>query len=176
MRILRLDDPVVDGAGSRSTSLPAAATHVVEHFAQAGGDRPILGRSMPAASSTVARRSLMSWRREVNIDAIFERDDHLRQAEFGNRSHFLQARQAADGLLDGKRDSLFDFFRPQRRSDGVDLHLNRRGVGKGIDIQVTQRHSAGDGEDGKPQNHQKPVPQRKIDDAIESIHGWFSGD
>ena len=139
----------------------------MEHFAQAGGDRSHLRPLDAAGQFDRGEPFVDELPRKVNIDAVLERHDDLREAELRNRSHSLQARQAADGLLDRKRDPLLNFFRPQRRRNGVDLHLHRRGIGKGIDIQVTQRHSARDGEDGSAQNHQQPVPQRKIDDPIE---------
>ena len=55
--------------------------------------------------------------------------------------NLLQSRQAADRLLDGKRDLPLDFFGTQRGDDGVDLHLHRRGVGEGVDVQVLQRQT-----------------------------------
>ena len=48
-------------------------------------------------------------------------------------------RQPADRLLDRERDLLLDFLRPERRRDGVDLHLHRRRVGKGVDVEIAQR-------------------------------------
>ena len=56
----------------------------------------------------------------------------------------LQTGQAADRLLDQKRDLLLDFFGPERGRDRVDLHLHRRGVWKGVDVQVSQRGPADD--------------------------------
>ena len=33
---------------------------------------------------------------------------------------------------------------PERRRDGVDLHLHRRRVGEGVDVELAQRHDARD--------------------------------
>ena len=106
---------------------------------------------------------------EVDVGAVLERHDDLRQAELRDRPHALQAGQAADRLLDRKRDPLLDFFRPERRRDGVDLHLDRRRVGKGIDIEIAQRHAAHRRQRHDAGNDQQAVPQRKVDDPVQ--HG-----
>ncbi len=48
----------------------------------------------------------------------------------------LQARQAVDGLLDGEGDLPLDFLGSQTGRDRVDLHLYRRRVRKGVDVQL----------------------------------------
>ncbi len=106
---------------------------------------------------------------EVDIGAVFERDDHLREAELRDRAHHLQAWQTAQRLFDGKRDPLFDFLRAQRRGHGVDLHLHGRGVGEGVDVEIAQRHPAGNREHGGCRDHQKAVPQREIDNSVEHV-------
>ena len=54
---------------------------------------------------------------------------------------------------------LLDFLGPQRRGGGVDLHLDRRGIRKGVDIEEGERESAQRRERHRSQNDQEPVPQ-----------------
>ena len=79
----------------------------------------------------------------------------------------FEPRQAADRLLDRERDPLLDFLRPQRRRDRVDLHLHRRGIGKGIDVEIAQRQPAEHRRKRDAQDHQQPMPQRKVDDPVQ---------
>ena len=62
-------------------------------------------------------------------------------------------------LLDGEGDLLLDFLGPQRRGGGVNLHLDRRGIRKGVDIEEGERESAQHRERHRSQNDQEPVPQ-----------------
>ena len=75
---------------------------------------------MPSGSATPLRRSETYCRASV------------RKTEFGHRAHVDQAGQAAYGQFDRQGDLLLDLFRAERRCHGVDLHLSRRRVGKGI--------------------------------------------
>ena len=58
---------------------------------------------MPAGISTVAEPLVDELPGEVDVGAVLEGDDHLRQPELRDRAHLLQARQAADRLLDRER-------------------------------------------------------------------------
>ncbi len=56
---------------------------------------------------------------------------------------------------------------PEGRGDGVDLHLHRGGVGKGVDRQAQQRPGADSEGDDKEQNHQQAVVQREFNQTFE---------
>ena len=60
---------------------------------------------------------------KVDVGAVLEDDHHLRQAELGRGAQPLDARQVAQGLLDGEGDLLLDLLGAQGGGDGVDLHL-----------------------------------------------------
>src|SRR5262249_2034921 len=62
---------------------------------------------------------------------------------------------------------LFDFLRCQRRSDGIDLHLDRRHVREGIDVESGQGETAKHHEDQGDHNHEETVAQRPLNDAVE---------
>ena len=78
----------------------------------------------------------------------------------------LQSRQAADGLFNRKRDLPLDLFRAEGWNDGVDLNLDRRRVGKGVNVEKLQRDCPGDGGGQRAENHQHAIPQREVDDVV----------
>ena len=89
----------------------------MEDFAQAGRHRPHL-RPFDALRHFDRRQPFVDeLAGEVDVGAVLEGHHHLRQPELRDRPQLLQARQAADRLLDGKRDLLLDFFGPERRGD-----------------------------------------------------------
>src|SRR5262249_13401118 len=94
---------------------------------------------LDSCSQLHSRQSLIDQlTSKIDVRSVLERNDNLRQTEFRHRAHLLQSRQAANGLLDGKCDPLLDLFRSQRRGDRIDLHLYRRAVWKGVDVQMAQ--------------------------------------
>src|SRR5262249_42753749 len=53
------------------------------------------------------------------------------------------------------------------RGGGVDLHLHRRGVGEGVDVEQAQRQHP-DGREGQhPHGHQEAVAQREFDHPVQ---------
>ena len=76
------------------------------------------------------------------------------------------------GQLDRKRDQPLDFFGHQRRGRRVDLHLHRRRVGKGVEVQRPRRIDADERHDQRKDHHDGTVVERPDDDASGHV---FSG-
>ena len=106
---------------------------------------------------------------EVDIRAVVKRDDNLREAKLRERADDLQAWQTADRLLHWEGDLAFSLFWRQRGSNRIDLNLNRRRIRKGVDVEAPERNQPQAREAQGDQDHQRPVPERKIDDPVE--HG-----
>ena len=79
---------------SSVTSLPLPGDDVVEHFAQAGGDRPHLRPLDPVGQLDRRQPLVDELPGEVDVGAVLERDDHLRQAELRDRAHAAPAAAA----------------------------------------------------------------------------------
>src|SRR5207253_625111 len=79
----------------------------------------------------------------------------------------LQARHAADLLFDGKGDLLLDLLRRERRRRAVDLDLDGRRIGKGVDIELSEREGPHDGAGNHAKDHPEAMPQRKVDNPIQ---------
>ena len=81
-------------------------------------------------------------------------------------------RAAANRLLEGERNPLLNFLRPKRSSYRIDLHLHRRGIGERIDIEIAKRDPTEHRRKRNAQDHQQPMPQRKINNPIQ--HAMYS--
>ena len=149
---LRLDHPIVDRPQfrqtrrTRSSRLSLGEIHslvgqnIVEHFAQARGDRPHL-RTLDAFGQLDRAQPLVDQLPgEIDVDAVFEDHHHLREAELGDRAQIFQTGQTADRLLDREGDLPLDLLGRQSRGDGVDLNLDRRRVRERVDVQLRQRN------------------------------------
>ena len=131
----------------------------MKDFPKARRDRPHL-RALDALGEFHDAQTLVDkLPGEVDVGSIVEGDDHLRQAELGDRTHIFQARQPADRLFDRQGDLPFDLLGGERRSDGVDLNLGRGGVGEGVDVQTRQRKNAQAGQRQGDDDDQQTVPQ-----------------
>ena len=79
------DDPVVHRA-QVGQAVASSRRAVMKDFAQPRGDRPHLGRSMPGGNLDVGQPLVDQLPGEVDIRAVVERDDDLRQAELRHAS------------------------------------------------------------------------------------------
>jgi hypothetical protein len=70
-------------------------------------------------------------------------------------------------LLDASADQTLDVERAQRRGHRVDLNLDGRRVGKGVERQPPEGDDARDGERKGRQDDDQPVAQREIDDLVQ---------
>ena len=88
---LRLDDPIVDGA--QVGGVVALAGHdVMEDLAQPGGHRPHLRAARCRCGSWTAAQPLVDHLPgEIDVGAVLEHDDHLRQAELRDGPDGLRA-------------------------------------------------------------------------------------
>ena len=82
----------------------------MEDLAESGGDRTHLRPRNAFGDLGDAQPFVDHLAGEVDVRAVGEDDDHLRDAELGDRAQLLKMRQAVDGLLDGKGDLPFDFL------------------------------------------------------------------
>ena len=104
-----------------------------------------------------------------HVGVFVESDNDLRKPKFGDRSHRLQMRHAAERLFHRIRDASLDFFRIELRNDRIHLNLNRRDVGKRVDVQTAHRHQPQDGESQGEHNHRKAMMQREVDDSSKHL-------
>ena len=142
----------------------------MEDLAQTGGDRPHLRPWSSLRESPGSRRPLVDLLAgEVDVGAVFEGHDHLGQAETVTRAHLLQTRQSAERLLDREGDLPLDLLGGQPRRRGVDLHLDRRGVRKGIDVDGADDVETATGENDGRQDDQEAMFERPFDDLVQ--HG-----
>ena len=109
---------------------------------------------------------------EVQVRAVLEADDDLREAEFGNAAEFRQLRQARERLLDRRGDLPFHFLRPERRGHRVDLDLDGRRVRERVHVEVFDRHGPRQGANDRAEDDPAPVPNRVLDEPIQ--HEGFS--
>ena len=107
---LGLDDPVVNGAQIGQV-VALAGDDIVKDLAQAGGDRSHLGPFHAGRQLDGGQPLVDQLAGEVDVGAVVEGDDHLRQAELRDRAELLQTGQPADGLLDREGDLPLDLLR-----------------------------------------------------------------
>ena len=107
---------------------------------------------------------------EVERCPVIEDHGHEGEAELGDGAHLLGVGQPHERRLDGERDALLDFGRSQARRLGDDHDLVVREVGERLDREVPKRHDAGDGESRDAGQHQRPVPGRGGDEALDEAH------
>ena len=165
---LGLDDPVLDRAqvgelfnlllpGQPGDVHPLKPQHVVEHFAQAGGDGAHLRPGDSLGQLDRAQAFGQQLPGEVDIYVVFEDHHHLRQPELGNRPQLLQSGKAADDLFDGEGNLPLHFLGSQGRSHRVYLDHHGGGVGKGVDVQVLKRPHPRGGGQAHHQQHQSAI-------------------
>ena len=77
----------------------------------------------------------------MSVSSLEDRD-HLREPELRDRADLSQPLQAAEGVLDGEGDLPLDLLGRERGGDGVDLDLDRRRVGEGVQRQSRPRPDA----------------------------------
>lgn len=113
--------------------------HVVKHLPKPVETGPIWGRSIPSGSSTVTRRCSTSSRAKwmstpsSNVTTTCERPN----LEI-DRSNWRPGRPLI-ACSTGNVICVSISSGESRRRYSVDLHLSRRRVGKGVDVQMPQR-------------------------------------
>jgi hypothetical protein len=97
-------------AGKNDRRRLVGARHgIVQDLAQARGDRPHF--RLHARRQVDRPQTLVDEiARRQDFRTVVESDDDLRQPELRSRANLRQVRQAADRLLNGKRDLPFDFL------------------------------------------------------------------
>jgi hypothetical protein len=131
---------------------------------------------MPSGNSTLPNRSRINFHasqplqnqlpRIIDMGIIVEGCDNLGEPEFRNRAHVAEAGQTGNSEFYRQSDLLLDFLGIERRGVGIDLHLNRGGIGKSID--GDQPHGAkADTQAHCEQDYDKQsIVERKVDDFV----------
>ena len=99
---------------------------------------------------------------EIDVGAVLECDDYLRQAELRDGTDGLEPGQSTQNLLDRESDLLLDLLRAEGRGHGVDLYLHRRRVGESVKIEMPHGHPA------KGSKNQHRQGYRRIGSAAKS--------
>ena len=135
----------------------SAVVHaVVEDFAETGRDGRELGER---AGGQPFQHALQPLGHElagaIDVGAVLELKGHLRQAELGDGTHFLDGGQTGQFEFDGLRDELLRFLGGERGDFGVDLHLHAGDVWHGVNGQV----------EGRPESHAQQGRRAEQDDG-----------
>ncbi len=164
---LRLHHPVMQAPEFVEAALRVVGTKdIMEDLTKTGGDRPKFGAFDPRRQGDAGESFHDQLPRIVDRHVITKGGDDLGKTELGDRTDADQGGQTGNSQLHRHGQLPFHLFRTKGRSDGVDLHLHRRGVGEGIDRQVQQRPGAGAKGDDKEEDHQQAVPQREFNQAF----------
>src|SRR5207249_2338085 len=95
---------------------------------------------------------------------------HDRQPELGFRFDARDTRDAVHLVLDREGDLSLDFFRRQPFGFGVDLDLDWCYVGKGIDVQASERENSARHDQHRNDGYQQTL---SIEESDEVISHWF---
>ena len=136
-------------------------------LAQPGRDRPHRRPGDPRGQLDLAEPLVDLLAGEVDVGVVAEDGDDLGEAELRDRADLLQALQPAEGVLHGEGDQPLDLLGRQRRGDGVDLHLDRRGVGEGVQRQAACGPDPEDDQHGRQKQDDEAVPQAELDQGVE---------
>ena len=101
--------------------------------------------------------------REINVDVILEVDRDIREPEEGYRTDLLYARQTGHRGFHGKRKEFLHILGSQARAFRIDVDLDRRDIGEGIDGHLLKRTHAERDNGKEPDQHQQPVAKREVD-------------
>jgi hypothetical protein len=137
----------------------------VEDLPEPGGDRAEGGPLDPRRQLDRGEPLGDLLPREPGVGPVGEPERHLREPEPRERAELLDPRQARQRLLDGHGELALGLDRPERRGDGVHLHLHRRRVREGVDGQRAEGERARHGDDDPGRDHDPAVPERPVDDA-----------
>ncbi len=172
---LRADDPVLCRAQiDRRISAARIGRHRVhENFAETRRDRSECRLdALRQAGADFVETFAHELSREIDVGAIPEHGSHLRQTVARQRSRVLQRRQPGQRRFHCKGHTLLGFQRRVTRRLRIDLHLDVRDVGYGIDGQALEIDQAEQCDDDDGRQHDPALPQREIDNAGQ--HGRFS--
>ena len=170
---LRFDHEIVDelkfhqllGAALRLVRALVAGCivhHVVVNFAEASRDRRKFGRDV---LGQVVDRVLQALAHElagaIDVRSFLKDQRNLRQPELGKRPKLGHSRNAEH--LDFQRigDQFLDFLRRETFDLGVDLDLDVRDVGNGIDGKTGSRPKTGNHEARSGEQDKDSLAQRK---------------
>ena len=102
----------------------------------------------------------------VNVCAVLELKSHLRETEFRNGTHFLDARQTGEFTFEWLRDELFRFFGGERGDFGIYLDLNAGDVWHGVNRQMQRRPEARSEQRGSAEQNYGALTEREFEDAV----------
>ncbi len=106
---------------------------------------------------------------EVDVDAVLEGHDHLRQTERGDRPLHEHVGHAEEGPLDGYGDFLLDFFRRLAGKKRDDHHLHVGHVRERLDLEAGHQLNTDQRENDRHDERCGAALNGEIDEAFE--HG-----
>ena len=107
--------------------------------------------------------------RPVDVGAILKIDGHVDQTVLGHRAQHALVGDAQHLHFDRDRNAGLDLFRGHARRFHDHLDLGAGDVGEGIDRQTLEGEPAGGGQQGGSQQHEQPLGERELDQAIEHL-------
>ena len=143
----------------------------MKHLPQAGGDRPHLRPGHPRRHLDGSEALIDELAGEVDVGAVTEGDDHHRQAEHAGAADVFEPRHPPHRQFHREGDLPLYLFGHHPGSDGVDLHLHRRGVGEGIDDQPAHGYPADKANNGRAEEDHEAPRQRPGNDGVEHDGG-----
>ena len=167
---LRLDHPVLHftqfGEGPVGVN---GADHIVEHLPQPGGYGAELGPGNPGGQFHGLQALCDELPRPEDACGIIIGGHHLREAKLGYRPDIHKARQPANGQFHRDGDLRLGLLRVQGGHGGIDLHLDRRRVRKGVHRQICEGTSAHQHQQHRHNGDGHPVLERSCYDPVQ--HG-----
>ena len=172
---LRPDDPVLNRAQvALGVWLPARLARLGlgfdrEHvdFAESGGHRSHRGLDTGGQLiPDLLDPFVDQLSGKIDIGTVLEDDRDLAEAIARLRARAFEVRQPAHRGLDRERDALLDFQRRVAGRTAVDLDLNVRDVGNGVDGQEREIPGAEAGHREHTDHHQPPLTDGEGQDAV----------
>lgn len=107
---------------------------------------------------------------EINVRSILEDQGDDRDAEFGDRAHQVEAREAPHGHLDGIGHESFDLQRGKSGGQADDLDLDVRHVRKSVDGDGQERVDPEPDQEHNQENDKCPLPKAEGDKPLNRVH------
>src|SRR6058998_1065737 len=111
--------------------------------------------------------------REVHVHVVIVGHGYDGDPSFRDRAHAARPRQSHHGRLHRVAHEVLDVVGRKPRRDGDDLHLVRREIRKGIDVEVTQRPHADPYEQQRDRDDRDPETERQRNEFFD--HGITVG-
>ena len=160
--------PLPTGCATDGCALTAGILvldRVHEHFAEAGGNRPHdRFRTFGKRGGDGCQPFIHLLAREIDVGTLLEDGGDLAEAVARNRTGHFETVDTGQARFDRIRHLGLHLRRRKGRSLGIDLHLDVRDVGNGIDRQAQKVERAPDGDPDRQDDHHPAETDRYIED------------